>query len=85
MIVGMPKTKSCTIRATLVDDGSIYVCVSAEGITLAPTVFPRSRYVKSRARDFVELLVQACRSLHGITDIKIDSDCLEVTKDIKHA
>ena len=77
MIVGMPKTKSCKITATLVDDGSIFVQLQAEGSTLAPAVFPAGRYVKSRARDYVTLLQQACRSLHGITDIVVETDCLD--------
>ena len=72
MIVGLPKTDTCRITAERHDDGSVFVSLEAEGITLAPVHFQPTRYVKANARAYIDLLASVCRRYHGITNVIIE-------------
>lgn len=76
MIVGMPTTTHCTIEAHQDDDGSIKVAISACGMTLAPAIFPKQRYSKQRARDYVALLSTMAKRFHHVEEVTIDTNCL---------
>ena len=76
MIVGMPNTRCCTIEANQDDDGSILVSITAEGVTLAPAVFPKQRYCKQRAREYVDLLATMAKRFHHVEEVTINTNCL---------